>query len=124
MTPIEVKHHHVGDSSVDHLAIETSDEPGSGGANHRYVIYTVNEPHVLLCEIDFQNGPVPQSGVNGVTQEALIAVCMHRLESFQGGPFPSPDNAEALAHLAKAMECLQRRTKTRLERGVEGTLVP
>jgi hypothetical protein len=122
MGPIEIKHHLIGDSSVDHLAIEADDEPGSGGAHHRYVIFNVDEPHVLQCEIDFQNGPVPQNGVNGVTIESLIAVGMHRLECFQGGPFPSPDNAEALVHLDKAMECLKRRSKERLARGVEGTL--
>jgi len=121
MSPIEIKHHLIGDSSVDNLAIEAIDEPGSGGARHTYNIFNMDEPHVLQCEVGFQNGPVKEAGINGVTQEALIAICMHRLECFQAGPFASPDNAEALEHLTKAMVALQRRTKDRLKRGVEGT---
>lgn len=133
----QITHHHVGDASVDHLQIHAVDEPGSGGAYHEYLVssnqlepasVTRGEGEAIsvelqtLGEVHFQNGPIKETGVNGLTQEALIAICMHRLECFQDGPFPSEDNAEALEHLAKAMECLQRRTKDRLARNVEGTL--
>lgn len=113
------------------LNIEVVDEPGSGGANHRYDISgfnTENNPSVNrdfpaygVTTIVFQNGPIKESGVNGLTQEALLAVIEDRLVGFQAGPYATADNAEALDHVRGAMECLQRRTKERLTRGVEGT---
>lgn len=95
--------------------------PTYGNASHYY--------QVLLPEMNgyqgirFQTGPIKENGINGVTNEALIAIVMDRLCGFQGGPFNSPDNGEALVHLERAMECLHRRTKARIARGVEGTNV-
>ena len=71
--------------------------------------------------IEFQNGPINVVGTNGVTHEALLTIIEDRLVGFQSGPYACADNAEALAHIRGAMECLQRRTKARLARGVEGT---
>lgn len=127
-----VDHHRIGNDSVDHLNILAVEEPGHGGAYHHYVVSSSAQPplpgsdqtHVnvkALADIHFQEGPIKEAGVNGITQEALIAICMDRLEGFQAGPYPSADNMEALQHLAMAMECLQRRTRERLARGVEGT---
>lgn len=115
----------------DTLTITVADEPGSGGANHRYEIdgfSTEKNPGydedsgaelVLL----FQNGPINEVGVNGVTHEALLAILCDRLRGFQSGPYASEDNAEALAHLGAAQAALQRRTLARMARGVEGTHV-
>lgn len=121
----EIKHHLLGEPAVDHLRILATDAPGSGGAYHEYQIVDADPTTVRewpLVEIEFQNGTTKEAGVNGVTIEALLAIGMHRLECFQAGPFASADNAEALEHMAKAMACLQRRTRSRLARGVEGTL--
>jgi hypothetical protein len=76
-----------------------------------------------LCEIYFQNGPINEHGVNGISGEALLAVNIDRLRGFQAGQYACADNAEALDHLEKALECLHRRTKERLARGVEGTSI-
>lgn len=107
-----------GDSVNHQLGIAVFDEPGSGGACHEYGI--LRDP-ALLCGISFQNGPIKEAGVNGVTHEALLAILIDRMEGFQAGPFASEDNARALTHLKAALGSLQNRTRARMARGVEGT---
>lgn len=112
------------------LTIKVLDQPGSGGANHHYRIsgYTrhslsgAKNPNLdTFTDINFQNGPIKESGVNGITQEVLLAIVADRLRAFQAGPFSSKDNAVALTHVESAILWLQKRTNERLRRGVEGT---
>ncbi len=117
--PREVTLHHVGDSRVDRLWIEVYDEPGPGGACHHYGIVGVGE-HFTLLSIDFQEGPVCETGVNGITNESLLAIVIDRLEGFQRGPMPCDENRIALFHARKALESLHDRTRRRLAAGVEG----
>ena len=127
----EINSHKVNPAN-DVLAIVVTDKPGAGGANHRYEISGFDtstnpslEPangvmrsrEVLL----FQNGPIAKIGVNGITQEVLIAICIDRLECFQTGPYACVENAGALEHLKLAQKCFLMRTKARMGRGVEGT---
>lgn len=107
-----------GDSSNHQLEIKVLDEPGHGGACHDYLIYNGKK---LLNNILFQNGPIKEFGVNGLTQEALLAILIDRLEGFQSGPFACYENETALIHLRTALACLQIRTRARISRGVEGT---
>jgi hypothetical protein len=72
------------------------------------------------CFIGFQNGPIKEFGLNGITQEALLAIVIDRLRSFQAGPFSSRYNAIALTKTEEALMWLQRRTVDRIRRGVEG----
>jgi hypothetical protein len=110
------------------ININVLDEPGAGGACHEYLISAtvllreieLGTKEIKLCQISFQNGPVLEAGINGLTQEALITVCIDRLRCFQEGDFACDDNQDALSHLEAALTCLQKRTRTRLERGVEG----
>lgn len=110
------------------IQIKALDEqPGPGGASHHYVAYVPHdefneEMNASLCVyLYFQNGPIKEAGVNGITHEVLLAILIDRLEGFQRGPFACADNAEALSHLKAAVEVLHRRTKARVARGVEGT---
>ena len=119
-----------GDQAVQ-LQIAVTDAPGAGGANHRYEITgmdTSGNPSKLDPDegIDrkivlFQNGPIKEAGVNGLTQEALLAIIIDRLRSFQAGQFSCRENAIALTHCEEALMWLQRRTVARIKRGVEGT---
>lgn len=63
--------------------------------------------------------------VNGCNEqleiEALLAVIIDRLQCFQAGPYACRENAIALTKLEEAMMWLQKRTRDRLARGVEGT---
>ncbi len=103
----------------DALVIDVLDEPGQGGACHRYLIHT-NGPGAV-CSISFQEGPIQEHGVNGVSQEALLAVLLDRLRGFQAGPYASNDNAMAALCMERALFWLQKRTRERMARGVEGT---
>jgi hypothetical protein len=108
------------------LAINVTDEIGAGNANHRYEL-SIPNAHTnksgyggTTLSILFQNGTIPDNGVNGVTQEALLVIAADRLNSFQNGPFACDDNAEALEHIVSAINCLHRRTKNRIAAGTEG----
>lgn len=103
------------------LAVTAMDEPGPGGASHLYMINATMGSHVE-CTIRFQNGPIQERGINGVSGEAILAVLIDRYEDFQAGPYACQENADALTHLQAAMACLHSRTKARIERGVEGTM--
>lgn len=123
-----------GDSANHQLTIEVKDAPGQGGANHRYEItgfdtetngsssdgfgYKASFSREVVL---FQNGPIKEFGVNGVTHEALLAIIIDRLRSFQTGPFASPLNYYALRNCEDALGNLQQRTRDRIARGVEGT---
>lgn len=125
---------HIVNPVNDKLVIEVCDEPGSGGANHRYDVTgfdTENNPSSVSSQgyktsfgrlpVIFQNGPIADVGVNGVTHEVLLAIICDRLEGFQRGPYACEDNAAALAYIRLGMVTLQQRTKERMARGVEGT---
>ena len=118
----------------DMLTIEVQDEPGSRGANHLYHITGFNSESnasdpwtarhgqpAVHSTILFQNGPIPEVGVNGLTHEVLLAIVADRLRSFQAGPFACKANACALTHIEEAQHWLQQRTIERMRRGVEGT---
>lgn len=105
----------------DKLEIEVTDEPGPGGANHDYRIRLPNDLGWHIdWNINFQNGPINENGINGITQETLLAIVIDRLRSFQAGPFPSRENEKALTHCEEALHWLQQRTLDRMRRGVEG----
>lgn len=104
------------------LKIEVLDEPGQGNACHHYRISpTVGNATGL--RIDFQNGPLQETGgfPNGLSQEALLAIVEDRLLGFQSGPYACRENAVALTKIQEAMMWLQKRTRDRMARGVEGT---
>ena len=106
-----------GDSSNHQIEIDILDAPGQGNAHHEYRIC---HNHEALGRISFQNGPIKEFGVNGITQESLLAIIIDRLECFQNGPFKSEYNQTALDHCKAALNSLQQRTRERISRGVEG----
>lgn len=114
------------------ITITAVDEPGAGGANHRYFVEYPTKLTDAMRQlgavrssqtqvIHFQNGPIAEAGVNGLTQEVLLAIVADRLECFQRGPYACVDNELALASVRQAMRYLQHRTRARVARGVEGT---
>jgi hypothetical protein len=125
---------HKVNQANDKLEIEVLDEPGAGGANHHYKVSGFNtatnpsDPFVArhgtpaeYATVLFQNGPIGEVGVNGVTHEALLAIVIDRMRSFQAGPFACRENALALTKLEEAQMWLLQRTRARIARGVEGT---
>ena len=112
MTPVKIH-------EDDHIEVLVMDEPGSGGACHEYLIVCKND-NEKLGDASFQNGGIAKNGVNGITNEALIAILMHRLNGFQSGDFPCFENDIALHGLSIAGRILRSRTDERKQRGVEG----
>lgn len=117
----------------DKLTITVLDEPADGGANHVYEISGHDEEgHPFFAGKDdprwqnqrlvvFQQGPIGEVGVNGVTHEALLAVLIDRMRAFQAGPYACTENDAALRALEDAQYWLLSRTRARMARGVEGT---
>lgn len=109
------------------LLVNVLDAPGAGNACHEYQVrkFVTGEPDdtadVELCNVRFQNGPIAEAGINGISNEALLAIVEDRLKGFQSGEYSCRENALALTHLQEAMHWLHHRTRERLSRGVEGT---
>lgn len=138
------------------IEIFVLDEPGPGGANHRYDITgidTATNPSATKPDgykssfsrsiLLFQNGPIQEAGYNGISNEALLAILIDRMRGFQyeremrtraegdpplpeydeskRGKFACRENAIALTKMEEALLWLQKRTRDRLNRGVEGT---
>jgi hypothetical protein len=101
------------------LQVVAVDEPGQGNACHVYSIGT--DELGTLAEFGFQDGPINEVGVNGISNEALLAIVRDRLEGFQSGPYSCESNQLALDGVIGAMESLHTRTKERIDRCVEGT---
>jgi hypothetical protein len=104
-------------------------DPASG-ASKRFVISGFNaetnpaaEPNDCKDQlvILFQNGVVPEVGVNGVTPEDVLKVLVALFEGYQTGPFACERNAKVLFNLEGAIANINARTEERAERGVEGT---
>jgi len=109
------------------IQILVLDEPGQGNACHEYQIGGIVTQDTDIgsdtfwgCNIRFQNGPVKETGPNGLSNEALLAVVEDRLLGFQSGQYACRENAIALTHIQDAMMWLQKRTRDRMARGVEG----
>ena len=125
---------HVVNPANDKITIEVMDGPGPGNASHTYDVRLpdwMREPSDNgktgaskgCWLLQFQNGPiaVDGNGVNGLTHEAVLAVIIDRLQGFQSGQYKCRENAIALTHLEEAVLWLQKRTRDRMARGVEGT---
>jgi len=109
--------------------VHVADEPAPDGANHEYYISRAGEDNDGIAgeffgHICFQKGPIKEAGVNGCHHEDLIAICIHRLQSYQSGKFNCDENAIAITKLQEALHWLNYRTDDRSQRGVEGTSVP
>ena len=108
------------------IQVAAMDEPGSGGANHCYRLMISDAVRLragttIHCMLQFQQGPIQSpTDFNGITNEALLAVIIDRMRGFQSGPFKCRENAVALTKMEDAMMWLQKRTRDRMARGVEG----
>lgn len=97
----------------------------NGGASHSYVVEIGENngapPEVAYYIPSFQDGPVKDVGSNGITNEALIAIVIDRLQCFNESKWRCRENSLAITHLEEALHWLTSRTTKRLKRLVEGT---
>lgn len=139
-----INDHIVAGDETPQLKINVLDDPGQGGANHDYqtqgaykkgdripihshlddsIIQITGDGGTVLTlgRIRFQDGPIREVGLNGITEAALLAILIDRMRSFQSGPYACRENAIVLTHLEEALMWTQKRTRDRIQRGVEGT---
>ena len=77
------------------------------------------EDRVARQEIQFQHGTIPENGINGVTNEAVLALLAMRIRALNQ-KFPCRENSIAITKIEEARLWLQERTRVREEQGVEG----
>lgn len=89
-------------------------------APHHFKVKRVSDDKELVS-VDFQCGPIKESGVNGCCNEDLIAMVIERLNGFQNSEFKCRENAVAITKLEEGLMWLRKRTTDREIRNVEGT---
>ena len=72
-----------------------------------------------FVHLEFQMGAVKENGVNGLTNEALLAALIHRTNVLNKR-FPCRENALAITNMEQALMWLEKRTNDRKARQVEG----
>lgn len=116
-----------GESLANSLIRIEGEQRDDNGGCHFYAIYGPDNSdetgvgHLPLDMVRFQNGPIQEAGINGTTDEALLAIVVDRLEGFQTGPYKCRENALAITKIEEALHWLFHRTNSRKRRGVEGT---
>jgi len=116
---------HKGNFLNDHIHIKTVGGRTAGGAFKGYQIDLEDLAYGVHLEgppIQFQEGN-PSDGINGISNEALLAIVADRLRGFDAGPFRTRENSLAITHLELVLFYLQKRTAERVARGVEGQQV-
>jgi hypothetical protein len=93
----------------------------SFNAPHYFEVVKADDPFYALAQIHFQEGPIKENGVNGVTNEDLMVMVLTRLEGFQNSEFRCRENALAITAIEEALLWLRKRTMGREKRNVEGT---
>ena len=89
--------------------------------NNFYCVGFVSEKSARfneLAKISFQNGDPKVNGINGLTIEALLAICHHRLSGFQRSNFACTLNAQALESIEGALDALKKKTET-IQKGIK-----
>lgn len=102
--------------------VETKEDEGVEDGHHYEYGHIEESNYAVLGSLDFQDGPVPVAGVNGLTNEAALAILIHRTEVLNA-KFHSEENDRALFHMKCALDAFDARTARRVARGVEGKLV-
>lgn len=88
------------------------------------VTFKIAIPHAPDVVLNFQHGPIKEVGVNGLTNEVLLAIVLDRLAFFQKGKYSCRENALAITKIEEGLLWLQSRTWDRERKGVEGLNKP
>ena len=117
--------HKINPFNDQHVRVAAIDEPdeNAGGACHEYLISIQQAPETVADEttLKFQHGPVQEAGVNGITDQALIAIILDRWRAFQKSKWANRETAVSITKLEEALMWQHKRTIDRLARKVEGT---
>lgn len=76
----------------------------------------------LGFDINWQNGPVSKkNSPNGAFVEGILEAVCGRIKFYQASKFACRENKMAIFHIQRALRWLEKRTRERLKRNVEGT---
>jgi hypothetical protein len=138
----------IGVRYIGRLAVPDPNVPKQGGLPvsevtfHRTTITTDANQKLAIAGVDVAAGGAPSvykiahaDGPGhielvfqtleraGVTNEALLAIVLDRLNHFQDGPFACAENQQAIVAIGQGLAALKARTHRRTVAGIEGTLV-
>lgn len=65
----------------------------------------------MVWRLKFQIGPVAVEGVNGLTNEALMAVVIDRLQAVEASPSVTSENTKALHDCERALFWIRQQAK-------------
>ena len=108
------------------IDVATADERASDNAHHAYAINVrafevpKDAAPVLSVTLRFQNGGLKEVGANGITDQALLAIVLDRVRSFNDGQFRCRENSVVITKLEEALMWMEKRGNDRARRGVEG----
>ena len=88
---------------------------GTNVEGHKYTIVS----GATQLNVSFQRGGVAVNGVNGITNEALLAILINRTK-YLDSCFACDENKRAIQHMEEALVNLEVRSARRIVRGVEG----
>lgn len=109
--------HHDGHGLNESIHID-ADAQTTGGASHLYV-FTIDG--VEVGRLQFQHGARGEANSTpGVTECAVVAALIDRLQGFQAGKFSCRENAIQLTKLEETMMWQKERAHARARRGVLG----
>ncbi len=89
-----------------------TDEKSSDGANHHYAFSykpSIDGPPVPMGEIKFQNGPVSEAGINGISDEQVLQVLIDHVDGLAHGRIFVDQNQQAVLDLKQARSWLESR---------------
>lgn len=126
----EITTHHDGHGLNELVGVLAVDEPGPGGASHRYEFYRKAdgaEPPIdnpapgLVGFLQFQRGARGEEGSTpGMTTAAVLAALIDHLKAFQSGAYSSRETALVITKLEEALHWTRARADERAARGVLG----
>lgn len=105
--------HHVGNNPMN-LTVTAVPVTRYGMPTFNYQItkhHDGKDGYQFIKDFSFQIGNPARFGVNGVTNEVLLAIIKHRLEGFQENPNAAcVENQLALDHVNQALMSMHNRT--------------
>lgn len=106
--------------SMVHIFVDTDNNLDGSMPNDYCLTEAYTEIQDLFGRIQFQNGPIKETGINGCQIDDVLQIIIDRMRYFQCGKFSCRENKVALQYLELAAQQLSLRTENRKARGVEG----
>lgn len=88
-------------------------------SNGHWDVVTWGAGEGRVSQLQFQNGPVKECGVNGVQLTDVLRACLARYQMLNKS-FPCRENSLAITKLQEAIMWDEERTSKRTRQGVEG----